>query len=566
MTFRNVLYAFSIVAAVSASMIVHESRLAAPAAFTRQGPAPGTNNITLRVALASNNVAGLQEKLLSISTPGNSDFRQWLTMDEVKSFVQPSPDTLAAFNSFAAANKLQPTVISPNGEWVSITLPVSRANTLFAADFQIFTHPAMPRSITRTLSVSLPIELVGHVDVLHPTTTFTEPSVRLAASPSRSGNRPVNASCDTSLASGVITPACLQDLYGIPTTPATESNNTLLVTGYQGEVANTTALSAFLTALRPDIPPSTTFTVLTAAGGPLSPPDGFGSEADLDIQYTMGIATGVPAQFLSVGGDDFPGALLETTTFLDGIASPPSVLTTSYGLAESTFGTTMATKICNGYMALGARGISVLTASGDAGVRGNHNNANATVCADNTFAPFFPASCPFVTAVGSTQGLAPEVATNFTGGGFSNFFPSPTYQSRAVGEFFRVGVPVGFNGTFNRTGRGYPDVAVQGWNFQIVSGGETQLDGGTSASTPTFAGIIALINDSLIAAGKPVLGFLNPFLYSTASSAFRDVTVGHNSGFRCSASSVAFDAEKGWDPLTGFGTPIFDKLLAAAMA
>ncbi|KAJ6603459.1 hypothetical protein DFH09DRAFT_1068617 [Mycena vulgaris] len=97
-----------------------------------------------------------------------------------------------------------------------------------------------------------------------------------------------------------------------------------------------------------------------------------------------------------------------------------------------------------------------LIQTSSAGVRGNHDNANATVCADNTFAPFFPASCPFVTAVGSTQGLAPEVATHFTadtGGGFSNFFPSPTYQSRAVGKFFCVGVPGAFNGTFNRTGR-----------------------------------------------------------------------------------------------------------------
>ncbi|KAJ6522327.1 peptidase S8/S53 domain-containing protein, partial [Mycena vulgaris] len=143
-------------------------------------------------------------------------------------------------------------------------------------------------------------------------------------------------------------------------------------------------------------------------------------------------------------------------------------------------------KICNGYMALGARGISVLTASGDAGVRGNQNNVNATVCADNTFARFFSASCPFVTAVESTQGLAPEVVTNFCGGGFSNFFPSPTYQSRAVGEFFRSRKwrGLGFNGTLNRTGWEYPVVALQGWNFQIVSGGETQLDGGTSASSP----------------------------------------------------------------------------------
>ena len=72
---------------------------------------------------------------------------------------------------------------------------------------------------------------------------------------------------------------------------------------------------------------------------------------------------------------------------------------------------------------------------------------------------------------------------------------------------------------------------------------------GTSASSPTFAGIIALINDRLKAAGKPALGFLNPFLYANPS-AFTDVTTGHNSGFVCPATSVAFDAVAGWDALS----------------
>ena len=82
-------------------------------------------------------------------------------------------------------------------------------------------------------------------------------------------------------------------------------------------------------------------------------------------------------------------------------------------------------------------------------------------------------------------------------------------------------------------------VALQGWNFNIVDGGETGLVGGTSASSPSFASIIALINDELIAAGKPTLGFLNPFIYSTASSAFTDITIGKNTGFTCPSTAVS---------------------------
>jgi tripeptidyl-peptidase I len=108
-------------------------------------------------------------------------------------------------------------------------------------------------------------------------------------------------------------------------------------------------------------------------------------------------------------------------------------------------------------MALGARGISVINASGDGGVRGNHDSLNQ--CTSNTFLPVFPATCPFVTAVGSTIGVQPERAINFTGGGFSNFFARPSYQATVVPEFLAT-IPSNFAGVFNKSGRGYPDVCL----------------------------------------------------------------------------------------------------------
>src|SRR6201996_4552974 len=187
-------------------------------------------------------------------------------------------------------------------------------------------------------------------------------------------------------------------------------------------------------------------------------------------------------------------------------------------------------------MALGARGISAIFSSGDGGVRGHRDTLPQ--CANNTFAADFPSACPFITAVGSTLGIAPEVAINFTGGGFSNVFPRPAYQSNAVPAFLNS-VPRNFAGIFNRNGRGYPDVAVQGMNFEVVFEDENGLVGGTSASSPTFASIIALINDRLVAARRPVLGFLNPWIYTRASNAFTDITEGKNSGFVCPANSVS---------------------------
>jgi tripeptidyl-peptidase-1 len=141
-----------------------------------------------------------------------------------------------------------------------------------------------------------------------------------------------------------------------------------------------------------------------------------------------------------------------------------------------------------------------------------------------------------VTSVGSTIGIGPETAVNFTGGGFSNYFPIPSYQSDAVAGFLEQ-LPTDFQGVFNSNGRGYPDISIQGSHFEIVLGGKHTAESGTSASTPTVASIISLINDRLIAAGKPVLGFLNPFLYYYASTALTDITAGHNSGV-CPVSTV----------------------------
>ncbi|KAK6992573.1 peptidase S8/S53 domain-containing protein [Favolaschia claudopus] len=163
-----------------------------------------------------------------------------------------------------------------------------------------------------------------------------------------------------------------------------------------------------------------------------------------------------------------------------------------------------------------------------------------------------------VTSVGSTGGIT-EVGSSFSSGGFSNYFGIPSYQSADVASYLAA-IGSTNSGRFNRTGRAFPDVAAQGESFEIAWNNQFGLVDGTSASAPTFASIIALINDQLVAAGKPVLGFLNPFLYSsTGRAAFNDITSGTNPG----CNTNGFSARAGWDPVTGLGTPDFVKLKAA---
>jgi len=243
--------------------------------------------------------------------------------------------------------------------------------------------------------------------------------------------------------------------------------------------------------------------------------------------------------------------------------NPPLVISTSYGDDEQTVPESFAKRACAGFAQLGARGVSLVFSSGDGGVGDGDSNPATQICLTNDglnktrFMPEFPASCPFVTAVGATHHV-PEQAVGFSGGGFSDYFARPSYQDNAVNEFLGK-LPKGtYSGLFNPNGRGVPDVAVQGSSFRVFIAGRARSIGGTSASAPSFAGFVALLNDGRLRKGLPSLGFLNPLLYSgKAGNGFNDITVGNNPG----CGTLGFNATKGWDAITGLGTPNFGELL-----
>lgn len=88
----------------------------------------------------------------------------------------------------------------------------------------------------------------------------------------------------------------------------------------------------------------------------------------------------------------------------------------------------------------------------------------------------------------------------------------------------------GWDGLYNKTGRGFPDVAAQAYNFRIFDQGYDSGVVGTSASAPTFAGIIALLNEVRLSAGQSSLGFLNPWLYSDGYQGLTDIVNGGSNG------------------------------------
>jgi len=257
---------------------------------------------------------------------------------------------------------------------------------------------------------------------------------------------------------------------------------------------------------------------------------------------------------VSVGEKTKDGAdegFLDIITALLAESAPPQVLTTSYGFdTEADLSEALTVAMCNSYMQLTARGVSILFASGDGGVAATPGEK----C--TTFLPTFP-TCPFVTLVGATENV-PEKGAELSAGGFSNYFPQQSYQATAVNAYLaKLGTT--FKGLYNASGRAYPDVSAQGQKVEIVEAGRTGLVAGTSCSSPIFASVIGLLNDQLISAGKPVLGFLNPWIYANPA-AFNDITTGNNPG----CGTTGFPAMAGWDPVTGMGSPNFSAMKTAA--
>ena len=161
-----------------------------------------------------------------------------------------------------------------------------------------------------------------------------------------------------------------------------------------------------------------------------------------------------------------------------------------------------------------------------------------------------------MTSVGATTGTNPETAAYFSSGGFSNVYATPSFQSADV-EAYLSSIGSEYSGLYNASGRGFPDVSTQGEDFVIGYEGDFYTVDGTSCASPTFASVVALLNDALLSAGKSRLGWLNPWLYSNAD-ALNDVTSGDNPG----CNTNGFSATTGWDPVSVTST----RLVSSAKA
>ncbi len=354
-------------------------------------------------------------------------------------------------------------------------MPVSQANKLLNASYQLYRHNVTNDTIIRTIRYSLPHTLHTLVQTVVPTTSF----VSTSALQQTSLKRPVSATAawenatssepGTTLSkrASIVTPDFLRWLYKTTTyRPAAKDRNRIGIVGMINEYPSETDLAMFLAYFRSDAQdPTFTIPIVQLNGGGYDPSHP-GSEANADLQYAVALTFPTQPTFYSTGGNakilpsgmpDSGDAYLALLSYLISLTDSdlPQTVSISYGSDERFLPQEYTLALCGLFSILGGRGVSVLISSGDYGVgMGNCVDLNGRYY----FAPFFPASCacgfhlslqaphsphrhgftgPYVTSVGRTTWYNPEVGAAISGGGFSTHFVRERYQNGVVFRFFQ---------------------------------------------------------------------------------------------------------------------------------
>ncbi|KAJ4496871.1 tripeptidyl peptidase A [Lentinula lateritia] len=533
-------------------------------------PLPGSR-IELRIGLVQPFIHVLENHIQEISDPDHERYGQHLSKSEVETLISPQDQSIQLVTEWLHVHGIEDTNISrtPAQDWIVVTLPISLAEKMLDTNYYVWQHDDGDFTI-RTTSYNLPEHLFNHIDLIQPTTMFarlsnmkttlyrTKNDIALGSSHAKELTLITPSSDSQNDCNYTVTLDCLQSLYNIiGYQTRAHSRNSIGLTGYLEQYANQEDLKLFFADQKPGAANASIDVILINGGFNNQSAQEAGDEANLDVQFALGLSYPTPGIFYSTGGEPpfNPDQGTESNTnepyakWLDYILSqdnPPLTISTSYGDHEQTVPEDYARRTCSRFMELGARGVTLMFSSGDGGVGDGISDPAFQTCLTNDgknetrFLPVFPS----VTSVGGTRGI-PEEAAFFSGG------------DRAVNEFLETLGEHTYSDLFNRcSSSAYPDVSAQGVNFRVFIGGKPYLISGTSASSPTFAGIVALLNDARLHAGLPPLGFLNPLLYRRSVEALNDVTVGNNPG----CGTNGFNATGGWDPVSGLGTPNFEKL------
>lgn len=544
-------------------------RVAVPSGWEKHAAAGDHETVSLQFALKWKHSGSIEQELEKTSDPDGSSYLQHLSKNQVLHMLQPCNGAGDAVKRWLEEHKVPSNAIvsSASGDSVTVQVPVHQASKMLKTKFSVYQHTGSKTTGVRTTEYTLPSGLDDFVEYVGGATQFSSPHPIAKISPPMRSAWDVDnaghsfASSPSYCNASSVSFDCLRKFYGSYDYRPSSSKSHIGVVGFANEVPNYADLDMFLKKERPDAYKGKgTFALITPDGAHNNQSkNAAGGEANLDIQTVEGVTWPMRTSYYL-----YRASWVHMAQHLLELPEDqfPSVLSVSYAQNEWSGSYKYLSRACTLFAALGLRGMSIFVSAGDQGVGGG----DSSKCQKNKdFIPLFPNTCPYVTSVGATQRFSPEevatreFATISSGGGFSYYFPRPKYQDEVVpGYLKKLGNT--FHGKYNPNGRAYPDLSAQGANYEIAWHQQFDTFSGTSASTPLAASFFALLNDARFSKNKPALGFVNPLIYKRLSKdhAFNDVMKGNAVG--CN-HHPGYYAERGWDAVSGFGTPRFKTLL-----
>lgn len=455
---------------------------------------------------------------LEVSDPDSDRYGDFLSFEEVVDLQRPEPEHVQQLHAYLD------------------TLGVLERKATVAGDKIVAAIPREANAFHESIASAVDGVLGGggmwNLDGMKP---------RKGTRRSTAPQSKTNSSLPSCLSQSMVSADCLRSIYGLgdpKTVRSTHPSNLQAV--IVNEQFAPSDLKYFLSENK--IPEQQIVKLINGKTG------GGATEASLDTQYIIAFGPGTPTWWMYINGQA-ENPFASWLTYMSNTSTIPLVQSLSVGAPEDAVGNTLVQRMNTEMAALGARGATIVFASGDSGYQQSQK---------------FGAGSPFVTAVGGVwngelgeQGyfsVDPQ-----TTGGFSSLDANPqaAWQKAAVDSYLKTkgARPSGFNSSR----RCVPDVSLFDADIEIVEGGQNSVCGGTSAAAPQLSGMFSLINDALLHKNHTSLGFINPLLYQNAD-AFVDITKGNNNGF---------EAVQGYDPASGLGTfskTTVQKLISAAVA
>ena len=506
---------------------------AVPEDASRIGPADPGQRITVTVQVRRDPEAAALPDLNALGALPPKD-RPRLDRRVLAASFGADPADLAEVEEFAQGCGLRVMESSPERRTVQLSGTVEQLNRAFAVELNEYRYAdGVYRS--REGQVHVPHHLDGIVERVSGLTD------RPLARPCLRANAAARAGFSATR---------IAELYTFPTSSAGAGVCIGIIElggGYSPQDLSTFFADAGVSA------PTVVPVAVDGVGNRFGDPDGADVEVELDIEIAGAVAPEAKMAVYFAPNteqgfiDAVHAAVFDTT-------NQPSVLSISWGSAEEHWTRAGLDGMNAAFQAAAAAGVTVLAAAGDDGSNDNVDDGQAHCD--------YPASDPFVLACGGTtlhvdaegqltdQTVWHDPQGGATGGGISARFPAQPWQAAS-----RVPSRAGSG----RAGRGVPDIAADAdpaTGYDIVSHGRHTVIGGTSAVSPLYAGLLALI---ISKTGIP-LGYLNPYLYGLAGS---KVLVDVRSGDNAVAPAPGYPSGPGWDACTGLGGLNGAALLAA---